>query len=602
MVDLVQSLSKLSPQSIALILQQPDAFLRFGELVDGLKLTPAQLQELVKIRPDQWISLIDTTKDRPVVQQAAARAWQPRSAPASKQEQEEVDNEARKAVELTGIGISIGVGGLSAIGGIVVAICGVVAAVATFSTGVGPVMGLIGACVGVHVAFLGVVLVGGSVLALIGYLLPATHLKAKAIGTDIYGGPGGAAFVDDVSQVKRITRIRVGHGGIVDAVQLTWEMNDGSIRESERHGGAGGNKSTIDLAPDETIVKVTGRSGGYIDRIAFQTSTNRMLGPFGGGGGQEFTLTPDHGDQILGFHGRAGNVLDAIGVCSPVYGSRIFGGGGGVPFLDDLGEAQRIRRISVRHGRFIDAVQVSWIDGEGKLQQGSQHGGGGGTESQVDLEDDEWIVRVSGRAGGYLDRLEFLTSKGRYFGFGGGGGTPFQIDVQPGARIIGFWGRAGSYLDALGICVASGEREALRIGQRIALYSHHRRYLVAEADATVRADREAAGAYETFRIVGVDGDELHFGDTVALQSHHGKFLVSDDDFSVKADREQAAAWETFTLVHPIVQGSTAKVSAGDVIGLRSHHGRYLVAEPDHSVRADRAALGAWETWVVRVLG
>ena len=36
--------------------------------------------------------------------------------------------------------------------------------------------------------------------------------------------------------------------------------------------------------------------------------------------------------------------------------------------------------------------------------------------------------------------------------------------------------------------------------------------------------------------------------------------------------------------------------------LRSHHGKYVCAEQNHKVAADRSALGAWEQWQVIPVG
>lgn len=619
MNNVMTALSGLSPWAIELITRNPDALLRFAEIIDGMNLSPEVIAELAKVRPDEWARMLEALKDNPVFQAAAQQTWERRSFSGDVREREEVESAGRRTIEELGLwgGVIGGVGaailGASlAILGLLVAVGGFVGAIIAAPTGVGGVIGLfvgagglVGAIGGLAMALFGVIAGGGSILGLIAYYMP-THVHAKGIGTAIFGGSGGAAFIDDVSQVKRVKLIRVGHGAVVDSVQFVWELRDGRTDEGKRHGGGGGNQTHFELQDGETLVKITGRSGGFVDQLTFHTSRGRSFGPYGGGGGKDFTLVPEHGDAILGLHGRAGHGLDAIGACSSIYGSAMFGGRGGEPFLDDLSVAVRIKRICVRHGGYIDSIQVAWLDDQDMVYQGRRHGGGGGTEGSIDLAKDETIVRVSGCTGQFVDRLEFTTSKGRVFTFGGGGGSaPFTIDVAQGQRIIGFWGRAGTYLDSIGICLASGGREPVRIGQHVALLSDHRRFLVAEEDLTIRANREEIGAYESFKLVGVgdrrDGDELHYGDAVALLTHHGRHVVAEQDHAVKADRERVGAWETFTLVHPGDSGSTAVVSTGDRVALRSHHGLYLVAEADHSVCADRTAIGAWETWLLAVL-
>ena len=143
--------------------------------------------------------------------------------------------------------------------------------------------GVIAAIIGFIMVVVGVIALGGSVIGLISYL--CAPQQASAIGTAIFGGSGGTAFVDNVSRVRRIARIEIRHGGYVDALQLTWEMEDGSRVQGPWRGGGGGNLTQLELDPGETIVKITGRSGAYVDQLTFYTNKGRMLGPYGGSGG-----------------------------------------------------------------------------------------------------------------------------------------------------------------------------------------------------------------------------------------------------------------------------------------------------------------------------
>jgi hypothetical protein len=77
----------------------------------------------------------------------------------------------------------------------------------------------------------------------------------------------------------------------------------------------------INLAPDEYILGISGRFGDHIDSIRIYT--NKITSPvFGGNGGTDvFSYTAPEGQMIVGFFGRAGDNLDAIGVlyapCTP---------------------------------------------------------------------------------------------------------------------------------------------------------------------------------------------------------------------------------------------------------------------------------------------
>jgi hypothetical protein len=125
------------------------------------------------------------------------------------------------------------------------------------------------------------------------------------------------------------------------------------------------------------------------------------------------------------------------------------GGSGGSSFADNLTQTCQIRTVIIRHGLYVDAIQVVWTTPTGQLITGPRRGGGGGTQSSFNLEDGEYIAAVVGRSGAYIDQLEFRTNRGRRFGpYGGGGGSPFAYF---NLNVGGFFGRRGAYLDQLGM-------------------------------------------------------------------------------------------------------------------------------------------------------
>jgi hypothetical protein len=64
---------------------------------------------------------------------------------------------------------------------------------------------------------------------------------------------------------------------------------------------------------NEYIVGLSGRCGDFIDSIRLQT--NKRTSPVygGSGGNREFRIDVPSGNQALGFTGRSGGYLDAIG-------------------------------------------------------------------------------------------------------------------------------------------------------------------------------------------------------------------------------------------------------------------------------------------------
>lgn len=133
--------------------------------------------------------------------------------------------------------------------------------------------------------------------------------------SDQFGGPHGTFFtdVDDLTAGARPTELRVRGGSRVDQIGLT--LAGGARVE---HGGSGGTLGTLALASGEYPVSLHLCQVKHEDhtRIAyarFTTSTGRTLAG-GASTGDCTTYTAPSGWQIAGFHGRAGDELDKVGV------------------------------------------------------------------------------------------------------------------------------------------------------------------------------------------------------------------------------------------------------------------------------------------------
>src|SRR5262245_59836528 len=104
-----------------------------------------------------------------------------------------------------------------------------------------------------------------------------------------------------------------------------------------------------------------------------------------------------------------------------------WGGGGGVPFnAPPPVPGSRIVEIVVRHGAYIDGIQLVWQLPDGRYYYSAGFGGSGGQFSSFRLDPNERLVRVEGRSGVYVDGLRFVTDRGRRSPwYGGNGGLPF---------------------------------------------------------------------------------------------------------------------------------------------------------------------------------
>jgi hypothetical protein len=84
-----------------------------------------------------------------------------------------------------------------------------------------------------------------------------------------------------------------------------------------------------------------------------------------------------------------------------------------------------------------------------------------------------------------------------------------------------------------------------RVGRWIALESWKGKFLSAQSDGTVVADRDEIWEWELWRVQYLDS---HY---VTFQSHFGKYLVcdgeSDSGYIVLADRDNACEWEQWSV-------------------------------------------------------
>ncbi len=299
-------------------------------------------------------------------------------------------------------------------------------------------------------------------------VMPSLAQQIEA--TEIAGGRGGDEFSDfQVPPGAKVAMVHVRSGERVDSVQMVYVLPNGRNVAGPRHGGNGGDLTSLRLDPDEYIIGISGRCGDGIDSLRIHTN-KRISRPFGGrGGNRDFRINIPPRSQAVGFVGRAGEYLDAIGLtyvpiftpqrrggsmrATQISQTNLAGGGGGSAFAD--GEAPpggRIAEVRVRSGDRIDSVQVVYRLPDGRSFDGARHGGTGGNERIFQLRPGEYITGLSGRCGDGVDSLRIHTNLRTSELFGGrGGDRDFRLEVPRGAEVLGFTGRAGEYLDAVGL-------------------------------------------------------------------------------------------------------------------------------------------------------
>ena len=281
--------------------------------------------------------------------------------------------------------------------------------------------------------------------------------------SNTYGGTGGRAW-DDVSThspaIVGVSSITIRHGNQVDSLQVTYLLADGSTYTAPKHGGRGGSQSSFTLAPDEMIVQVKGKTNNtLVDQLTFVTRNSSRntteYGPYGKTGRTQFSVE----GYVVGFFGRAGNLLDQLGVyyLPPIQKSAQFGGGGGNAFTDpietNIPPIVGIKQLRFLHGNQVDSIGAEYELLGGGTYNGANHGGSGGRPSTDVLASGEVIERMSGKTNNTLvDQLTFTIRKAdgsttTYGPYGKTGRTEFEVE----GRIVGFFGRAGNLLDGLGV-------------------------------------------------------------------------------------------------------------------------------------------------------
>ncbi|HRI06404.1 MAG TPA: RICIN domain-containing protein, partial [Nannocystaceae bacterium] len=134
-------------------------------------------------------------------------------------------------------------------------------------------------------------------------------------------------------------------------------------------------------------------------------------------------------------------------------------------------------------------------------------------------------------------------------------------------------------------------RNAIRFGGKINLRGHHGKWLVAEDNGALNANRPHAQTWETFTVERAGPSQhtshLAFGDVIALRSFHGKYVVAEENGAANANRGAIGPWEKWVVVRAGASASDVFVSHGDVIALRSWQKRHLVAEADGNANANR---------------
>ncbi|KAM7473130.1 hypothetical protein LguiB_020373 [Lonicera macranthoides] len=294
------------------------------------------------------------------------------------------------------------------------------------------------------------------------FVIPTNSEGSISVGQ--WGGLGGDPFSFRVgSWIKEII-VREG----INIKSLSFKDGDG-----HEYGKFGGNNPT-DPGEERKIVidghlehltSITGTYGNYDGRVvigslSFKTNLT-TYGPFGTATDTSFSI-PIEGSVVIGFHGRGGYYLDAIGILvkpRDIEGTISigpWGGQGGSPW--SYMTNQGINQIVINVGSNIKSISFQDTTGLDSATFGGNSPNDIGERKTVLINwPSEYLISISGTYGNFasvvtITSLSFTTNKDTYGPFGTGSGTSFSIPINNN-MVVGFHGRAAYYLDAIGIFV-----------------------------------------------------------------------------------------------------------------------------------------------------
>ena len=145
---------------------------------------------------------------------------------------------------------------------------------------------------------------------------PPREEGAKINSTQLVGGPGGGGFEDQPPQGAKVVGVVIRSGELLDAIQVVYRLPNGRLQPGNHHGGNGGGATTFELMLGETIIGVSGMAGGVVGGIRLHTNkrVSKVLGVGAHGHNIPFELSIPAGGEFVGFTGRSGDMVDAVGL------------------------------------------------------------------------------------------------------------------------------------------------------------------------------------------------------------------------------------------------------------------------------------------------
>ncbi|CAL9120041.1 unnamed protein product [Musa acuminata var. zebrina] len=147
-----------------------------------------------------------------------------------------------------------------------------------------------------------------------------SRLQAGVLEQGPWGGNGGKTW--DIGQADHISNVKIHYIDAVFAFDFTFTVD--GVTKTIHVGGDAPQYNEIILEEDEYFTSISGyfhalsNYQGHAIVMLLTLDTNKGASiSVGNKIGSSFALTLEEGSKILGFFGRAGTAIDAIGIrCS----------------------------------------------------------------------------------------------------------------------------------------------------------------------------------------------------------------------------------------------------------------------------------------------
>jgi hypothetical protein len=260
--------------------------------------------------------------------------------------------------------------------------------------------------------------------------------------------------------VVGIHAVKISASSQVDAIEVTYQLSNGSLYTAPSRGNASDSSETILLGALSYVGKIEGKTDGTaINQLTITTIGPRyevdVYGPYGKGGVAFFQFQ----GVVAGFHGTYSNRLDQIGVYSlenvrragHAYGSYVDG-----EVFDEFTDFRNppivgISKLLIRHHDYITSIQAEYLLLGGTPVLGKKHGGDEGDLTTVTFDRGEVVTNIQGHYDTYISQLTVFTMKeggipARYGPFGKQ--AFYNITIE--GHVLGFFGRSSETLNSIG--------------------------------------------------------------------------------------------------------------------------------------------------------